>query len=218
MINAVIVSVDTGSLLPEWYCDLYRLGPKSQEIISDALLFSFTYLLLFFLLVTIHQRLPKYRKPLSIDAETPRPLFLRSFYVDKPYENIDYTNAEEFIAPVLSLLGPPIAIDDPRREKRFGVPIQRIHAQDNNWHVLVERLAARAPLVLLQIGITEGLAWELERLRSLCAPKKVLLVVAGLGQSESGAKVYRVFREHIVTRLGIQLPLDAEQGGLHCIR
>lgn len=140
-------------------------------------------------------------------------LFLRSFSVDKQeIETSDYLNAEEHLVPVLKLLGPVVAIADPNRKTQPKNGADRIFVGEQDWHDVVEQLAGLASLVVLQLGLTDGLLWEMERLLSLMQPERVLLVITWSKSFTNVKEVYEKFRKANEERHQLHLPKDLRDG------
>lgn len=92
---------------------------------------------------------------------------------------------EELLAYAFRQVGNLVAIGNPKE----GLPLlgaTRIYAEmpraagsidEETWQVEVERLIAGAQLVLLQIGRSEGLGWEVRRLVQVADPERVVLCI-----------------------------------------
>jgi len=94
-----------------------------------------------------------------------RLLSLRSWYV-RTYE--------QRVARAVRGLGPLVAIGRPDEElPELGAA--RIYVGDDAWQVKVGELVVRSQLVLLQIGDTEGIRWEIETLVGKVPPAKLIL-------------------------------------------
>ena len=138
-------------------------------------------------------------------------LFLRSFQ-DEGSRSYKF---ERLLQRVLSPVAPVITIGKPgERFQPDGVHRQYVH--DAGWQEVVLGRMREAALVIVQIGRTEGLAWELETLVEDIPPKKVLLAVRLREAKYEGkvlwtrkrvAKEYRRFREFAANSLPKPLPL-----------
>jgi hypothetical protein len=119
---------------------------------------------------------------LSRDARSPI-LYLRSFSQDKTHRN-----SEDAFAKLFAPIGPLVAIGDPTdRLPELGA--YRDYVPDDEWQDVVTSYIREARLVLLSIGRTPGLAWELARCRELLSPSR-LIVLVSCDESE-----YEHFRE-----------------------
>jgi hypothetical protein len=113
---------------------------------------------------------------------------------------------EEAIVPVLSLLGPVVAIGRPGE---FMTPLgaAREYVSHETWKNEVQQWLHRASLVVMIMGPLaekEGLAWELSQIRSLEGLKKLMLVMPPVNTLKAAQRweQFRVF-------LGIdRLPYD----------
>ena len=142
-------------------------------------------------------------------AEDQRPpiVFLRPFDVDdaesdrswssrvraSPWER--YITHEERLARTLRQVGPFMAVGDPTEElPRLGAA--RVYAADEDWQATVDELTARAGVVLLQTGESEGLSWEVQHVVALATPERVILSLppAGKRKGRSRKERYDAFR------------------------
>lgn len=73
-----------------------------------------------------------------------------------------HAREEEIIAPALKVLGPFVAIGHPG-ESLPQLGASRIYVGDDLWKEKVEELMAQAKLVIIRVGMTPGLEWEIER-------------------------------------------------------
>jgi hypothetical protein len=81
---------------------------------------------------------------------------------------------EERLARTLRKIGPFVAVGDPTE----GLPLlgaARVYAADEDWQETVGELTARAGVVLVHAGESEGLAWEVRRVIALDDPERVIL-------------------------------------------
>jgi protein-export membrane protein SecD len=108
--------------------------------------------------------------------ERPPVLYLRSFRNDvlparEVNEGLGFydptrerSRLEELVAARCSVVGPVVAIADPK------TPIQptgasREHAADADWQDVVRHLMSEAALIVVVMDLTENLRWEIETLR-----------------------------------------------------
>jgi hypothetical protein len=166
-----------------------------NESLSRILGLSFLCLLLpaFALWTRGRQHLAKTAKAaLSREAKLPI-VYLRSFSHDKTIHN-----SEEAFAKLFRPIGPLVAIGDPAdRLPELGA--YRDYVPDAEWQDVVTSYIRQARLVLLSIGRTPGLAWELGQCRELLPPSK-LIVLVSCDESE-----YQAFREAARSR-HVELP------------
>jgi hypothetical protein len=120
----------------------------------------------------------------SLDARPPV-LYLRSFADDEGVADanvvdgfIQLSTEEEQFAKVFDRIGPFTAIGNPRE----GLPTlgaSRFYVGDADWQVRVEELLRSAALVVLRIGGSEGLLWELQHAVAAVTPRRLLLLIPG---------------------------------------
>jgi hypothetical protein len=141
---------------------------------------------------------------LAADARAPV-LYLRPFAADgkqiasawssrvrsSPWEW--YISHEQRLARTLRKVGPVVAVGDPTEDvPELGAV--RMYAADEDWQVKVEELSARAGVVLLQTGASQGLGWELGHVISLGAPERVILALPPPGRRRRRLARYTAFR------------------------
>lgn len=82
---------------------------------------------------------------------------------------------EQHIAFAFRKIGPFVAIGDPTE----GLPqlgaIRVYVGEDGNWQQMVSRLASQASYVLLQIGRSDGLMWEVQFVINNVQPEQLIL-------------------------------------------
>lgn len=140
--------------------------------------------------------------------ERPPVLYLRSFNDDEvtgrspqlagvPFQS--FTTEEELLARGFKAIGPLVAIGIPSDElPKLGAA--RIKVHDSEWRDRVLELMEQARLVVLRVGDTEGLRWELGMANWKLTPERLLLLVPGSRES------YQRFREHANLRMRKPLP------------
>jgi hypothetical protein len=113
-----------------------------------------------------------YLRPFGVDrAEIARRMSSRARI--SPREGFEKTY-EERLARTLRKVGPFVAVGDPT-ERLPLLGAARMYAADEDWQETVDELTARAGVVLLQAGESEGLAWEVRHVIGLDAPERVIL-------------------------------------------
>lgn len=127
----------------------------------------------------------------DLDSPGPRVLYLRAFTSDPsvvkqsllPLLNAGLlsglTSEEEQLAEVLVPFGRMVAIGRPG-ESLPAPGAARAYVPDEQWQAVVDRQMRLARLVVIRIGSSEGLRWELHRAREIVAPTRLLLLVSGL--------------------------------------
>ena len=81
---------------------------------------------------------------------------------------------EERLARTLRNVGPFVAVGDPT-ERLPLLGAARTYAADEDWQETVDELTARAGVVLLHVGESAGLTWEVRHVIELDAPERVIL-------------------------------------------
>jgi hypothetical protein len=154
-------------------------------------------------LVTLGQvgfKLAKRIRQLSADellARDKRPpvLYLRSFKFDDvssrdlqptvyyPLRPVSLYSEEETLAKVVKRIGPCIAIGKPDVES-FISGFARKYVDDNQWKSEVERLMSKAGLVVICVGDTDGLLWEIKKAAEIVPRERVLLLITSATSKE----------------------------------
>jgi hypothetical protein len=83
---------------------------------------------------------------------------------------------QDAMAPIMSKIGPYVAIGKPRE----GLPelgAARAYVSDDKWQAQVLDWIARARLVIVRAGATEGLRWEVGQLVAHLRPTQLLVIL-----------------------------------------
>lgn len=140
------------------------------------------------LMVKLAQLGRRLQVPLASDvlARDARPpvLYLRSFRDDdathQVFERwllrINYRSEEEELAATFSDVGPLVAVGRPK-EHLPHLGAARFYFRDDEWKERVAELMAKASVVVLRVGGSRGLIWELERALSTLPPQKLVLLL-----------------------------------------
>jgi hypothetical protein len=148
----------------------------------------------------------------DLQAPGPRVLYLRSFDTDPSILKQTFlplltpgllsglASEEEQLAEVVRPFGRLVAIGRPN--ERLPAPgAARIYVDDSAWQALVTEQMTLARLVIIRIGASGGLLWELHQARAVVDPRRLLLVV--LGQPKRHLKLAIAEAERA---LGVRLP------------
>lgn len=114
-----------------------------------------------FIYIRKSRKLLKKQRPVDL-ATDDYTLYLRCFNDDSLTErspDMNYRSEEENVMSVVRKIGKPVAIGCPA-DKTPPLGAYRIYVGDDEWQDKVVELVERAKLVVLRIGLTEGLAWE----------------------------------------------------------
>ncbi len=118
-------------------------------------------------------------------------VYLRPFAADRRASGYEVR-----LARSLRDLGPIIAVGRPEEKLPATTYISRGYVADERWQDWVVDLISRAQLVVLQIGTSEGLMWELMQVVWMVRPDQLLLCLGPKRVSRGDANLrYRQFRE-----------------------
>ncbi len=129
-----------------------------------------------------------------------------------PWER--YITHEQRLARTLRTVGPLMTVGDPTEElPRLGAA--RVYAADEDWQATIDEWTARAGVVLLQTGESEGLSWEVQHVVALGTPERVVLALppAGKLKGRSRPERYDAFRR----RFGDVFPRGLPESIGHCL-
>jgi len=156
----------------------------------------------------------------AMDTPGPKVLYLRSFDSDpsvvrqtfKPLLTAELMSGlaseEELLAEVLRPFGRLVAIGRPG--ERLPAPgAARVYVDDSSWQAVVNEQMLEAQLVIIRIGSSAGLMWELCRAREVVNPRRLLLVVLKLPKRQVAAAVADAGQA-----LGVPLPLPSGNSAL----
>jgi DNA uptake protein ComE-like DNA-binding protein len=154
----------------------------------------FTSLLVPWYLVTVSLYRRARRRALlpatELTKRNPRPiiLYLRSFLDDKIKMRARAVNGRSFLETVVKIpfeevitdhlwrYGPVVAIGKPG-DTLPPLGAARDYVSDGSWHQKVEQLMAQASIIVVVVGRTEGLAWELTKIIELGLTRKLVLLL-----------------------------------------
>ncbi len=169
------------------------------------------------LVVTESFLVPSAREVLERDPRPPV-LFLRSFGEDKPLvydiipagEGVTTTitaKADDFLLP-LNAIGPLVTIAEPNWAARFGLHrhgAYRDFVGADDWQARVQELLDQAGMVVLAIGDTPGVEWEIAEVQRRIGPESLLLYLpprpASAFTRKGRAKIERPIYEQFVSLL-----------------
>ena len=141
----------------------------------------------------------------------PRPpiLYLRSFRDDAKIIlgvlNFGTRTEEEALVAAFDSFGPVIAIGDPG-ESIPETGAARLYVAHDEWQRVAMELLDNARLVILYVGWTEGVLWEMQRAKAHLAPEKLLLILPG----DLTNSLYERFRGRAEAAMGISFPTARE--------
>jgi hypothetical protein len=151
-----------------------------------------------------HFRRTKIRDPQLIRKIDTRPpiLFLRSFDDDRlPGDQLRFTigpeallRFEHELAQMLWNWGPVIAIGQPGKANPHA-GAAREYLGDNDWQRRVTELLNECALVVVVLGSTTGLLWELHAILAAQAAHKVVLAIPPVDANEISKRLHSCERE-----------------------
>lgn len=89
---------------------------------------------------------------------------------------LSVTTEEEMLAKELNRIGPCVAVGDPG-EMLPKLGMARRYFDNDKWETGVQQLMARAELVVMRAGLTDGFLRELEMAVRFLKPKKLLILL-----------------------------------------
>src|ERR1700730_18311331 len=107
-----------------------------------------------------------------LSSNRPLIIYLRSFSTDQIYvppHNFTWRffrirwSPEEIFADEACERGPVLAVASPRN-RLTSIGAGKIYVADSHWQSVVQELCAHAVLIVLRVGHTEGVQWELNML------------------------------------------------------
>jgi hypothetical protein len=101
---------------------------------------------------------------------------------------------EEQLGEVLRPFGDLVAIGQPG-ESLPKPGAAKLYAPDEEWQKVVIQQMEAARLVIIRAGSGEGVLWELKKAAEILDPKKLLLLILGMGK-----KQYEPFRQQAIGR------------------
>ena len=127
----------------------------------------------------------------------PRPpvVYVRSFEDDrqmaiaasrlrKVYEavmqSMTVMSLEQELAAIMNRAGPVVGIGRPG-ESLPELGAARVYVDDAGWRETITGLMQRATLVVVRVGATQNLWWEIDRAVSILPPQRVVMVLLGTG-------------------------------------
>lgn len=97
---------------------------------------------------------------------------------------------EELVARILNDFGPMVTIGRPGEALR-ELGAARMYVGEQAWHEKVTELMQSAKLVVLRLGQTEGLWWELEQAIGKMRPEQLLVFVPRIGDKAAREAIRR---------------------------
>lgn len=142
-------------------------------------------------------------------------VYLRPFSEDEshikkllPWKFISsFTSEEEQLSKVFKDFGQFIAIENP--SKSLPTPgADKIHIGDAEWQKFVLEIFQKAKLVVIRLGSSQGILWEITNAIDLLEPKQLLFIATKLKSDE-----YNELKKAIRENYDIELPPITEIQG-----
>ncbi|NJM91520.1 MAG: hypothetical protein HC861_01565 [Rhodospirillaceae bacterium] len=135
----------------------------------------------------------RYTRGVSLDSRRKPVLLLRSFGDDELLDPrpLDFFQRryEETLARTLRRLGPVVCIGRPNDSFGFG-GAARLYVTDEHWRKAVCHLMERAVAVVIVVGRTEGLWWEIDTAIATMEPARLLFFFPyGAKSLRSGSRI-----------------------------
>lgn len=83
---------------------------------------------------------------------------------------------EEMIGRAFQQVGPPLAVSKPNVE-RPEIGVTRTLLSDKEWQDDVTKLMRHAALVVVWVGMTPGVLWEIRTARDVMCPRRLVLLI-----------------------------------------
>ena len=128
--------------------------------------------------------------------------------------------AEDFLLS-LNAIGPLVSIAQPDLASRIGVHphgAAREYVGEGDWQARVQALLDEAGMVVLAIGDSPGIEWEIEQVRKRVGPQSLLLylpprpigALTRKGRAKKERAVYEQFAPLVERYFGVQMPPFSE--------
>ncbi len=209
-------------------CGMMFVGlfsPKASSMTYFWLTIGGFILCIFMVIISSCFLVPTFAQVTKIDKRSPV-LFLRPFNEDqsRTYDvisigestvNIQGTS-EEFLL-VLNAIGPLVSIGEPNWISRIGAyphGAYRVFVEHQNWQRKVEELLGKSSLVVLTVGESAGIEWEIEAVKNnvnhtallLYLPPRPTDALTKKGRAKKEKMIYEEFKTMIEKRFPIHLP------------
>lgn len=142
-----------------------------------------------------------YLRPFDADDIDPDPPNQYEYlYGEGTFEEAFGASEEEQLAVCMNELGPFVAIGKPY-DLLPKLGAARIRVSDQQWKAKVTEWVSRAQLIVLRIGFTKGVEWEVAHIVEHAPPEKLVLLLPF-----TPATGYETFRERMREQFNRDLP------------
>jgi|CXWL01.1.fsa_nt_gi hypothetical protein len=152
----------------------------------------------------------------SVPAPTESVVYLRSFRHDRkastpgaaggPLYSFSVATEEEQLLEVLSDVGPAISLGRPGEQLPY-LGAHRIYVPDADWQDVILQWVKVARLVVLRVGDSAGVSWELETIPSLVTPERLVLIVPKSEVSNLNKYVTKLVGRTVQLEIKARVPL-----------
>ncbi len=151
-----------------------RLATVSHNLAYFVLVFALVFVSYGALCIT-NARRPARRTEFADDDPRAPVLYLRPFTTDA---SARFAGWEEQLVGALKDIGPVVAVGQPS-DSRPPLGAVRWYVPDARWQEAIDEMLKAAALVVVRVGGTQGIQWELERAVQRVPPERLLLLVPG---------------------------------------
>ncbi len=146
------------------------------------------------------------------DEDLPDPTFRSPFHLQNLPNPFIPKRYEERLAPTLRRIGPVVSIGKPG-EQRSELGTARVYVHDKEWQSAIRYFAKNAGAVLIVIGHTHSLWWEIEFVLANVQRERLLFFFPYADQSSERRKFWRKYYEIIpsVIPSSISARMDTER-------
>ncbi|MCP4630383.1 MAG: hypothetical protein GY850_43775 [bacterium] len=146
------------------------------------------------------------------DEDLPDPTFRSPFHLQNLPNPFIPQRYEERLAPVLRRIGPVISIGIPG-EQRAELGTARVYVHDEEWQAAVRYFAQNAGAVIIVMGRTHSLWWEVDFVLANLQRERLLFFFPYADESSARRRFWRKYYEIIpsVTPRSIRERIEAER-------
>jgi hypothetical protein len=130
------------------------------------------------------------------DEDLPDPTFRSPFHLTNLPNPFIPQRYEERIAPVLNRIGPAISIGIPG-ERRAELGTSRVYMHDEKWQAAVQYFAQNAGAVIIVMGRTNSLWWEVDFALANVQRERLLFFFPYADKSSARRRFWRKYYEMI---------------------
>jgi len=161
-------------------------------------------------------RLREEYKPVSRN-EVPDVLYLRAFSDDKKTAEFgvgyfDMSTSEEALVTVLKKIGHVFTIGNPN-DVLPEIGAKRVYVSDKQWKHRVTRYMKEAKLVVMRLGVSNGIRWEIEQAFKTVKPTHLVFLVPTSESYDEFCKNYSSFISSPLEEVNIEHHIEGGRFG-----